>query len=88
MVWPAIIGAARVYAPYITFPVAVVVGFIGYNVETLLRGNKGTPFKADGVKEERSERVLEQAQDKDCTEVDSLKAKTFVPKTILGRNEQ
>ncbi|XP_076442135.1 small integral membrane protein 12-B-like [Babylonia areolata] len=88
MVWPLIMGAARTYAPYITFPVALVVGFIGYNIEGWIRGKDGTPFKAEGVKEERSERVLEQIQDKDCTEVESLKVKSFVPKTILGRNDK
>ena len=87
MVWPFIMGVARTYAPYITFPVALVVGFIGYNIEGWVRGDKNTPFKEAAVLEERSERRLEQIQDRDCTQVESLKAKTFVPKSILGRND-
>ena len=79
-------GVARTYAPYITFPVAVVVGFIGYNLEGWVRGDKKTPYKGEAIQEERSERRLEQLQDHDCTQVDSLKSKTFIPKTILGRN--
>ncbi|KAK7103637.1 hypothetical protein V1264_018502 [Littorina saxatilis] len=88
MVWPLIVNAVRVYAPWVTFPFAVVIGFIGYNVEGWVRGDKKSPFKEEGIKDERSNRVLEQNSHTDCTEVDSLKAKTFVPKTMLGRNDK
>ena len=51
-----------------------------------MRGDVEVLFKEEGIKDERSERVLEQILHKDCTEVDSLKLKSFVPKTVLGRN--
>ncbi|KAK6183517.1 hypothetical protein SNE40_010987 [Patella caerulea] len=85
--WPVIMGFARTYAVYITWPVAAVVGVIGYNFETIVRKDKNTPWKTKSIQEERDERKLKDLEEtKDVTEVDSLKAKTFVPKTILGRN--
>lgn len=87
MVWPLIMGALRTYAPYITFPVAAVVGFIGYNMETWARGDTTTPFRAEGVKEERIDRELIQLENTDCTQVESLKSRKDIPKTVLGRND-
>ena len=84
MVWPLIMAAARTYAPYITFPAALVVGFIGYNLEGWI-SDKNTPFKEEGIKEERFERLGETLHETDCTQVDSLKEKKFVPKTMLHR---
>lgn len=82
-------GALRTYAPYVTFPIAAAIGFVGYNFETWVRGDKSsyTPFRAEGTKEERIERELNQIQGKDCTQVESLKAKKDIPKTVLGRND-
>jgi hypothetical protein len=63
------------YAPIITFPVAVVLGFIGYNIEGQL-SSKSTPYLDHSINEEREKRLLsekETAQDK--------------PTTIFDRND-
>jgi hypothetical protein len=86
MVWPVIMAAARTYAPYITFPFALVIGFVGYNIEGWARGGKSTPYREEGVKDSRSERLAEMVHDRDMTQVDTLKEHKFVPKTVLGRN--
>ncbi|ESO83574.1 hypothetical protein LOTGIDRAFT_222639 [Lottia gigantea] len=85
--WPIIMAFARSYAVYIAWPVAAVVGFVGYNFESVIRKDKNTPWKVKSIQEERDERILKDVSNKDCTEVDSLKEKRFVPKTILGRND-
>jgi hypothetical protein len=80
-------GVVRTYAPYAVWPFAFVIGVIGYNFETLTRGDKQTPWKTRSIGEERDLRKVEESKDKDLTQVDSLKAKTFVPKTIFERNK-
>jgi UPF0767 family len=87
MVWPILMGIARTYAPYIVWPFAFVIGVVGYNFETVVRGNRSTPTKPISIAEERDMRVVREMQDKDMTKVDSLKSKTFVPKTIFERNQ-
>lgn len=85
---PAIIAVARVYAPYVVFPFAVVVGAIGYNVEWKIR-DKSNPSGGQriSVEKERDERLLQQLEEaQDVTKVDSLKAKTFVAKSIFDKN--
>lgn len=86
MVLPALYAALRVYAPYITFPVAVIVGVIGYNIEGLV-SDRRTPNKKTSVDEERKERLLHELDSqRDVTQVDRLKDKSFVPNTVLERN--
>ena len=85
--WPVIFAAIRTYAPYIVWPIAAVVGVVGYNVEKTVRGDKQTPWKTRSIAEERDERHLAESENKDLTEVDSLKDKTFVPKNIFDRNK-
>lgn len=83
---PALFAALRVYAPYITFPVALVVGFVGYNFESLV-SDRRTPSRKLSVEEEREERRLQELDaHSDVTHVDTLKDKKFVPKTVLDRN--
>uniref|UniRef100_L7M5L1 Small integral membrane protein 12 n=1 Tax=Rhipicephalus pulchellus TaxID=72859 RepID=L7M5L1_RHIPC len=86
MVLPALYAALRVYAPYVTFPVAVIVGIIGYNIEGLI-SDRRTPNKKTSIDEERKERLLHELDSQqDVTKVERLKDKTFVPKTVLERN--
>lgn len=82
---PIILTALRTYAPYITFPAALVIGFIGYNLESLV-SNKETPHKKISIEEERDARLLTASTLQDATHVDSIKLKTFVPKTIFEKN--
>ena len=83
MVWPIIIGFARSYAPYIVWPFAFAIGVIGYNMEWFVLGDRQTPWKNKSIAEERDLRVVEESSNKDMTQVDSLKAKSFVPKTVF-----
>ncbi|KAH7972126.1 hypothetical protein MTO96_028449 [Rhipicephalus appendiculatus] len=86
MVLPALYAALRVYAPYVTFPVAVIVGIIGYNIEGLI-SDRRTPNKKTSIDEERKERLLHELDSQqDVTKVERLKDKSFVPKTVLERN--
>lgn len=85
--WPVIMGFVRTYAVYITFPVAAVVGFVGYNVESYVRKDKNTPWKTKSIKEEREERKLGEITGKDCTDVATLKSRQDIPKTVLDRND-
>jgi len=79
----------RTYAPYIMWPVAAMVGVVGYNVERLVTGNKETPWKTKSIAEEREERLLEQLNEgKDVTDVESLMNHKFVPGAVLDRNKK
>ena len=82
--WPIILNAVRIYAPYIVWPAAAVVGFVGYHLETGIRGEEGmhTPAKDHSIIDEREERHLKENQNKDLTEVDALKDRKFVSKLI------
>ncbi|KAH9420095.1 small integral membrane protein 12-A [Dermatophagoides pteronyssinus] len=88
---PALIAVARVYAPYVMLPVAMVIGAIGYNIEWAIRDpNKPKGDQKPSVELERNERLLQQllATEKieDLTNVESLKQKSFVSKTIFEQN--
>lgn len=87
MVWPLIVGAIEAAGPIIVLPFAMAVGAIGYAAERAIRGDKETPWKTKSIEEERDERHLAETENKDMTNVESLKAKTFVPKTIFERNK-
>ena len=85
--WPAVFAFVRSYAPIIVWPVAAIVGTIGYNIERTVRGNQETPWKPS-VSEVREERKLQDAREAtDPSDIDSLKKRTFVPKTIFERNK-
>ncbi len=84
--WPVLVNIARSYAPYIVWPAAAVIGVIGYNIEKVVRGDGiHTPAKEKSIMEEREERLLKENEQKDLTNIDSLKDKTFVPRTISER---
>ncbi|XP_063300622.1 small integral membrane protein 12 [Pelobates fuscus] len=87
--WPVIWAAARTYAPYITFPVALVVGAVGYQMEWFIRGTPKQIVEEQSILERREERALQEAAGKDLTQVISLKEKSeFTPKAVLNRNRQ
>uniref|UniRef100_A0AAV2K9D6 Small integral membrane protein 12 n=1 Tax=Knipowitschia caucasica TaxID=637954 RepID=A0AAV2K9D6_KNICA len=76
----------RTYAPYITFPVALVVGAVGYHLEWFL---SETPKSREekSIFELREERKLQEQMGKDGTQVLSLKDKLeFTPKAALNKN--
>lgn len=85
--WPLIMTAARTYAPYITFPVALVVGAVGYHLEWFIRGTPQQTKEEQSIVEKREERVLQEAAGRDLTQVTSLKERLeFTPKAALNRN--
>ncbi len=47
------------FAPIVTLPVAVVIGFIGYNIESNV-SSRYTPSKEISIIEEREKRLLHQ----------------------------
>lgn len=77
----------RAYAPYVAFPFAVVVGFVGYNSENLM-GRAETPWKEESIQDERLDRKLDKMVTPSVTEVPELKSKTDMPKTVLNRNDK
>lgn len=47
---PILFRVLRTYAPYITLPFAAVIGFVGYNFESLI-SDKYTPYNGKELKE-------------------------------------
>lgn len=77
--WPVLMNVLRTYAPAITLPAAALIGFIGYNLESLF--DRSTPAPLEGIKDSREERRLG-----DDTAVDALKDRSFVPRTVFEKN--
>lgn len=85
--WPVFWTAMRTYAPYVTFPVAFVVGAVGYHLEWFIRGTPNAPGEERGIAELREDRKLEELTGRDSTQVLSLKDKLeFTPRAVLERN--
>ncbi|XP_063042269.1 small integral membrane protein 12 [Engraulis encrasicolus] len=85
--WPVVWTAMRTYAPYVTFPVALVVGAVGYHLEWFIRGTPTTKQEERGIHEMREERRLAELAGRDSTEVISLKERVeFTPRAVLERN--
>ncbi|KAF4520149.1 hypothetical protein B566_EDAN008967 [Ephemera danica] len=78
---PLILNVLRPYAVYITFPVALVIGFAGYHIEGWV-SDKYTPYNPS-IQTQRMERQLKEKSDID---ISSLKEKKFVPATIFEKN--
>ncbi|TRY98533.1 hypothetical protein DNTS_025153 [Danionella cerebrum] len=77
----------RAYAPYVTFPVAFVVGAVGYHLEWFMRGTPNAPVEERGIAELREDRKLKEFADRDSTQVLSLKERLeFAPRAVLERN--
>lgn len=85
---PALISLGRLYAPYLMFPVALVVGTIGYNIEWSIRDrNNPKGGHRQSVERERDERLLQQIEaSDDLTNVGSLKEKAFISRTMFDKN--
>ncbi|CAB4054515.1 unnamed protein product [Lepeophtheirus salmonis] len=64
--WPIIVNLARTYAPAVVLPFAVVIGFIGYNVEGMLT-DRQTPSRETAI--ERRERRKELEGDNEKFEI-------------------
>ena len=71
--WPLVHGIIRRYVPVITFPIALVVGFIGYHIEGKI-SRRYTP-STPSISEQRMERTLETV----CSENEKAKPKTHHP---------
>jgi len=85
MVWPVLWAAVRTYAPYLVFPAAATIGFIGYNLEDWFR-DKYTPWRETAIERREKRRLEEMNKSEDLTQEESLKNKTFVPKSIFEKN--
>lgn len=86
VMWPLIWMAARTYGPYVTFPVAFVVGSVGYHLEWFIRGTP-KPREVKSILEMREDRKLQEQEGTDSTQVLSLKEKLeFTPRAALNRN--
>ncbi|MEQ2289631.1 Small integral membrane protein 12 [Ameca splendens] len=66
--WPVVWTAMRTYAPYVTFPVAFVVGAVGYHLEWFIRGTPKPREEEKGILELREERKLQEQVGKDSTQ--------------------
>ncbi|EPQ09181.1 hypothetical protein D623_10028867 [Myotis brandtii] len=88
VMWPVFWTVVRTYAPYVTFPVAFVVGAVGYHLEWFIRGKDPQPVEEEkSISERREDRKLDELLGKDHTQVLSLKDKLeFAPKAVLNRN--
>ncbi|KAK2546354.1 Smim12 [Columba livia] len=67
--WSVLWAAVRSKAPYVTFPVAFVVGLVGHQLERLLRGDPPPAAEEKSISEQREERKLEEIAGKDLTKV-------------------
>jgi len=83
---PAIWALVRVYSPYIVFPFAVIIGAVGYNIEALITDRQKPIANKSSIEEERDERHLKQLETNDATQVESLKKKSFIAKSIFEAN--
>ncbi|RNA43859.1 small integral membrane 12-A [Brachionus plicatilis] len=65
------------YAPIITFPVAVILGFIGYSFETAITDKK-TPYLENSIEDQREKRFMNNPESE---------YHTNIPKNIFERND-
>jgi hypothetical protein len=70
------------YAPIVTLPVAVVLGFIGYTIESNI-SSRHTTQKEKSINEERLERLLNENNETDNKYIDNRK----FGKTIFYKND-
>jgi len=80
--WPALMVAARTYAPFVVFPFAFIIGAIGYSIEGSV-SDKYTPFQ-DSVIKRREQRQLEEVE----MAGSSLENNSdFIPKNVFQKNQ-
>ncbi|XP_008566168.1 PREDICTED: small integral membrane protein 12-like [Galeopterus variegatus] len=87
--WPALWTVVRTYAPYVTFPVALMVRAVDYHLEWFIWENDPQPVEEEkSISEGRQEdRKLDELLGKDHARVVSLKDKLeFAPTAVLSRN--
>lgn len=72
------------YAPVVTLPVAVILGFIGYTIESNI-SSRHTIQKEKSINEERLERLLNENNDSQNTQTSSDLGK--FGKTIFSKND-
>ena len=83
--WPIIVAVTRTYAPYLVFPAAVLVGTVGYLVESRLADRNRGKIQAPSTLEARGDRQLETLIS-DPAKVTSLAERKDIPRSVLERN--
>ncbi|XP_016957998.1 small integral membrane protein 12-A [Drosophila biarmipes] len=78
--WPIVMALLRRNAVYITLPIAGVVGFIGYNLESML-SDKYTPY-SPSIQELRAKRLTEETLNTNAANVEKLRLSS----PVLERN--
>lgn len=66
-------------------PLAIVGGTIGYLIESYI-SDRRTPGLNESIEDIRVGRLVESELSSDPTNVDSLKERKFVPKSIFEKN--
>uniref|UniRef100_A0A8C3QZG5 Small integral membrane protein 12 n=1 Tax=Cyanoderma ruficeps TaxID=181631 RepID=A0A8C3QZG5_9PASS len=70
--WSVVWAAVRSKAPYVTFPVAFVVGLVGSQLEWFLRGDPPpTAQEEKSISEQREDRKLQEIMGEDVTKPSS-----------------
>jgi len=82
---PILTNFVRKNPRFVILPIAIVVGFVGVNVEGLLR-SPAENTKSKSLIEERADRNLDTLEADDPTKVATLKEKAFVTKSTLEVN--
>lgn len=55
--WPLLVRSMGQFGKYLTFPVVVIIGFVGYNMESWISDRYTPPTKP--ITQQRQERLLE-----------------------------
>ena len=76
----------RTNAQYVVWPVAAVIGAVGYGIEGYV-GRRETPTRDDSIQDGRLERKLGHMNPDEATNVPTLKSKQGIPRTVLNRND-
>jgi hypothetical protein len=74
--WPLVYGFLRSNARYVVFPVAVIIGVVGYNVENLV-SSKYTPY---------NQSIIQQRIERQTSEAELTKIKNAVYENVLEKN--